>query len=375
MNRWSRLAAFIVLIALAAAIWQFWPGGSSTPGQNAGVRAAREIPVVLATVQAQTIPISFPATGTVEAIASIPLRARVDGEVTAVHVPDGASVKAGDAILDIDARAADAEITGQRALVDRESAALEKAERDFARAETLVQSNVLAKVARFDAGTVRALAKANLATAKAKLAQLESTRAHYTLRAPADGRIGKINARPGTWLKSSDSFIATLVSFDPVYVAVGVPQNLIADTADATAAKTARFEVTVPGREEVLTGPITVIENAADPDTGLITVRAEISNPGPRLWPGQITDVRIVLAEQQNAIVIPNEAVQTAQDGTFVYVTADGIANKRPVKIARSTGGLSIVAEGLKAGEQVVTDGQLQLTDKARITVKSQAGS
>ncbi len=133
--------------------------------------------------------------------------------------------------------------------------------------------------------------------------------------------------------------------------------------------------MTVPGREEVLTGPITVIENAANPDTGLITVRAEISNPGPRLWPGQITDVRIVLAEQQNAIVIPNEAVQTAQDGTFVYVTADGIANKRPVKIARSTGGLSIVAEGLKAGEQVVTDGQLQLTDKARITVKTQAGS
>jgi multidrug efflux system membrane fusion protein len=83
----------------------------------------------------------------------------------------------------------------------------------------------------------------------------------------------------------------------------------------------------------------------------------------------------MVLSQQQNAIVIPNEAVQTAQDGTYVYVAADGVANKRTVKIARTSAGFSIVAEGLKAGEQVVTDGQLQLTDKARITIKPQAGS
>ena len=374
MNRWTRLFTFFAIITLAAAIWQFWPGAASAPAQQAN-RAAREIPVVLATVQSTTVPVSFPSTGTVEAISSIPLRARVDGEVMAVHVPDGATVKAGESILDIDPRAADAEIAGQRALVERDKAALEKAERDLVRADMLAKSNVATKVSRADAATQRALAKAALASNEAKLNQLETTRADYTLRAPADGRIGKLNARPGTWLKSSDSFIATLISFDPVYVAVGVPQNLIADTAEAAAAKTARFEVTVPGRDEVLSGPVTVIENAANPDTGLITVRAEIKNPGPRLWPGQITDVRIVLSQQQNAIVIPNEAVQTAQDGTYVYVAADGVANKRPVKIARTSAGFSIVAEGLKAGEQVVTDGQLQLTDKARITIKPQAGS
>jgi len=374
MNRWTRLFTFLALVTLAAALWQLWPGAATAPAQQ-GARAAREIPVVLATVQSTTLPLSYPATGTVEAISSIPLRPRVDGEVTAIHVPDGASVKAGDRILDMDARAADAEIAGQRALVERDKAALEKAERDLARANTLAQSNVVTKVSRFDAATQRALAKAALAANQAKLDQLETIRADYTLRAPADGRIGKLNARPGTWLKSSDSFIATLISFDPVYVAVGVPQNRIADTAQATAANTARFEVTVPGRDEVLTGPVTVIENAANPDTGLITVRAEIQNPGPRLWPGQITDVRIVLSQQQNAIVIPNEAVQTAQDGTYVYVAADGVASKRPVIIARTSAGLSVVSEGLKAGEQVVTDGQLQLTDKARITVKPQAGS
>lgn len=375
MKRWTRLFTFFALIAIAAAVWQFWPASSPAPAQNAGARAAREIPVVLATVQSKTVPVSFPATGTVEAIASIPLRARVDGEVTAVHVADGASVKAGDPILDIDARVADAEIEGQRALVERDAAALAKADRDLARTAALVESNVQTKVSRFDAETLRLLAKAALAVDTAKLAELEATRGYYTLSAPADGRIGKLNARPGTWLKSSDTFIATLIAFDPVYVAVGVPQNLIADTAEAAANKTARFEVTVPGREEVLTGPVTVIENAADQDTGLITVRAEIKNPGPRLWPGQITDVRIVLSEQQNAIVIPSEAVQTAQDGTYVYVAADGIATKRPMKIARTSSGLSIVAQGLQPGEQVVTDGQLQLTDKARITAKPQAGS
>ena len=374
MNRWTRLFTFLALLTIAAAVWQFWPYAAPVPVQQAA-GSAREIPVVLASVQSTTVPLSYPATGTVEAISSIPLRARVDGEVTAVHVPDGASVKAGDPILDIDPRAADAEIAGQRALVERDKAALAKAERDLMRAEALTQSNVITKVSRLDTATMRALAKAALGANQAKLDQLETTRAYYTLRAPADGRIGKLNARPGTWLKSSDSFIATLISFDPVYVAVGVPQNLIADTAEAAAAKTARFEVTVPGRNEVLTGPVTVIENTANPDTGLITVRAEIQNPGPRLWPGQITDVRLVLSEQQNAIVIPNEAVQTAQDGTYVYVAADGVANKRPIKIARTSAGFSIVVEGLKPGEQVVTDGQLQLTDKARITAKPQAGS
>ena len=173
MNRWTRLFTFLALLTIAAAVWQFWPYAAPVPVQQAA-GSAREIPVVLASVQSTTVPLSYPATGTVEAISSIPLRARVDGEVTAVHVPDGASVKAGDPILDIDPRAADAEIAGQRALVERDKAALAKAERDLMRAEALTQSNVITKVSRLDTATMRALAKAALGANQAKLDQLET---------------------------------------------------------------------------------------------------------------------------------------------------------------------------------------------------------
>jgi RND family efflux transporter MFP subunit len=327
------------------------------------------VAVRVAEVTRTSLPLSFPATGTVEALSAIPLRARVDGEVTKVFVDDGADVKQGDPILEIDARIIDAEIAGQQALVDRDRASLAKASRDVERINGLVGSNVQSRVTAADAETTRALAQAALDANEARLDELKTTRTHYTLRAPQDGRIGKLNARPGTWLKQSDTFIATLVNFDPVYVAVGIPQNRIADTADAVARQTARFEVSVPGRDEILTGKASVIENTADADTGLITLRALIANKGPRLWPGQVTDVTVVLRDEADVIAVPMQAVQTTQDGTYVFVIENAAASRRAVTVARASGGLAVISDGLKPGERVVTDGQLQLTDDAKVNV------
>lgn len=366
----SRIVIFLCLAVVGAAAWLLWP--QAAPSQQAsGQRPDRAVAVHVAEVRAQSIPLGFPATATIEAISSIPLRARVDGEVTAVHVADGAHVKAGQPILDIDARIADAEIAAQRAVVARDTAALVKAARDLGRAAELARLQAQSKVTVADAETARDLAKASLAENEARLTQLLASRAHYTITAPADGRIGRIAARPGTWLRSSDAYLTTLVVFDPVYASVGVPQNQIADVAAAVQAKTARIEVTVPGRDERLSGPVTVIENSADTDTGLITVRAEIANGGPLLWPGQIADAYLLLRQEENVLTIPREAVQTAQDGTYVYMSENGKAVRRNVRLARMAGSEAVIADGLKAGEQVVRDGQIKLTDGAAITVAS----
>jgi RND family efflux transporter MFP subunit len=160
--------------------------------------------------------------------------------------------------------------------------------------------------------------------------------------------------------------MATINQTTPVYVTFTVSQKELPDIRKALAAETASIEATVPGESRRANGAVSMIENTVDAGTGMVAVRATMPNTEELLWPGTLVSVSVTLREDES-VTVPSSAVQISQAGTFVFVVKDGKASVRPVKVARTVGQDTALASGVEAGEVVVTDGFLLLTDGARV--------
>lgn len=377
MKRLILLACFFLAIAVAALA--YWQGGLPMRQAEAQDAArplhARDaaIPVVLAQARRMTLPVVFSTIGTIEPVASIAVTAQVSGIVTAVAVADGAEVQQGDVLIELDARLIDTEIEQAQATIAKDTANIDKAQRDLDRVNRLLKSKFETEENAADARTTLDLAQATLASDQAALHNLQVQREYYTIHAPVSGRIGTVPIKPGSTIVAGAqaSPIVTINVFDPVYVAVGIPQKMIADLAEDKAQGRAKVSLTVPGRTDKRAGAVTVIDNAASAATGLVTALATIPNTPPVLWPGEVVSVDVIFRDEADALAVPNEAVETNQQGPYVY-TIDGEqrAHMRPVAVARSIKGMTVIASGLNEGDNVVTDGQLLLTDGALISVK-----
>jgi len=331
------------------------------------------IPVVLAQARRMTLPVVFSTIGTLQPMASIPVTSQVSGIVADVDVADGAQVKQGDVLITIDARLIDTQIEQAEAMLAKDKANIEKAERDLDRINRLLKSKFETQENAADAQTTLDLAQATLASDEAALHNLEVQREYYTIRAPVSGRIGTVPVKPGSTIVTGAqaSPIVTINVFDPIYVAVGVPQRMIADLAQDKAEGRAKISLTVPGRTDKIEGAVTVIDNAASAATGLVTVLATVPNSAPALWPGEMVNADVIFRDEPDALAVPNEAIQTNQQGPYVY-TVDGEqrAHAKAVAVTRSVKGMTVIANGLTEGDNVVTDGQLLLTDGALTSVK-----
>jgi multidrug efflux system membrane fusion protein len=393
MTRWLLVAVALVLAALA---WLRFGGphpwletapgwlqtaaaaiGTGT-GEEEGPRAPRAasvVPVAVAQVTIRNVPVEFRSVGTVEAVETVAIRARVDGVVERIMVEDGAQVKAGDVLVELDEKPIQAQIDEQEANVRRDQAQLDNARRLLARTTDLAARGATAKQSLDDATTNVAALTAALAAGEARLRSLQLELAHHRVTAPFDGRIGRLAVSLGTVVRGSDtgSTIATLNQIDPIYVAVGVPQNLLGDLA---AADNARIEVPLPGSGEMRQGEVTMVENEVERGTGLVTVRAQIKNNDQRLWPGTVLDARLVLRDEPNALVVPGNAVQISQTGSFVFVVdQENKARVVPVTVSRAAGDDMVLAEGPPAGTTVVTDGHIRLVDGTTVQIqKSEQG-
>lgn len=377
MRRMAFLLAFFLAVAAAAAVyWRHDPPTHGAEAQDtARSRHDRDtaIPVVLAQARRMTLPVVFSTIGTIEPVASVPVTSQVPGIVSGVNVADGATVKQGDVLITIDARLIDAQIEQAQAMLAKDKANIEKAGRDLDRINRLLKSKFETQENAADAQTTLDLAQASLASDQAALQSLEVQREYYTIRAPVSGRIGTVPVKPGSAIMTGAqaSPIVTINVFDPVYVAVGIPQRMIADLAEDKAQNRAKVSLTVPGRTDKVEGTITVIDNAASAATGLVTVLATIPNRVPALWPGEMVNADVIFRDEPDALAVPDEAIQTNQQGPYVY-TVDGElrAHAKAVAVTRSIKGMAVIANGLNEGDNVVTDGQLLLTDGARISVK-----
>ena len=369
------LDKFIKLASTAAAVAAvLWAGACSSSGSKTSGRAFAGSPVSVAQVLQKDMPLEITSVGRVEAISTVSVKAQVGGEVTGVYFKEGQPVRKGDRLLTIDPRPFEIALKQAESLLEKDQALLRNAQADVARYADLVQKDYVTKqqydtlVANRD--VLAAAIKADEASVSNAHLQLDYT----TLRSPIDGRTGSLMIDPGNIIKANDVGPAVVIyQTTPIYVTFSVPEQHLPAIKEFNAKEPLKTLAVPTGNGQApVSGVLTFIDNAIDQSTGTILLKATFDNREGALWPGQFLNVRLTLTTEKGAVVVPSVAVQTGQAGQYVYIVKDDMtAEMRPVKVGRSYGEESIVTEGLKPGERVVTDGQLRLAPGARVEVKT----
>jgi multidrug efflux system membrane fusion protein len=335
-------------------------------------QAERVVPVLLGEAKVGPLPMRIDLIGTVQPVASVTLRSRVEGQITEVAFADGAVVKAGDVLVRLDQRSIEAQIRQAEATVARTTAQLEQAQRDVQRNEALAANEFASKVNLENSKTQVATYSAQLNADRASLDSLKVQLSYYTISAPISGRVGVAGIRVGNIAKTGDGSVpfAVINQISPIYVAFSVPQRFLTDIRAAMDDPSAKVEATFQGSQTISMGKIAVIDNAVDTTSGTVTVRAIFENANETLWPGSLCNVRVTLKVPDHVITAPREAVQSGPKGSLVFVVSDGRAKVTPVKVGRTVDGQTEIIEGLSGGEKLVTDGQIQLVDGVKIEPK-----
>ena len=375
-------------------------GGGGGRGGRAGGGAP--VPVVTAKVEAKSVPVTIPAVGTAEAVSSVQIRGQVTGQLSEIHFSEGQEVRKGQPLFSLDPRPFEAALQQAEAVLARDTATANNAETQQARYEDLYKRGL---IPRDQYETQRASSQALQATLEADRAAVQTARLNlqYTkISAPIAGRTGALGVHAGDLVRANDTTPLVVINqLSPIYVTFAVPGRYLADIRRYQARRPlpviARAQASVaPGAQPpppttpggvpstpgatpadapelgesgpTATGTVTFIDNTVDATTGTIKLKGTFPNGDHRLWPGLFVQVTLQMSTDPNAIVIPAVAVQSSQSGQFVYVVKpDHTVEMRPVTVQRQQGEEIIIAQGLSAGEEVVTDGQLRLTPGARI--------
>lgn len=360
------------LLLLCCCLLLLLPGCSSNANGDGkkGQKKKSAIPVTIEISQKKTLPLAIGATGYVESCATVTVQSQVTGILKSVHFKEGDEVRAGELLFTIDPRPFAANLAKTEALLARDKAELDNAQREGERYGLAVKKGAVsaeqAGQAATRVATLTATVKADQAAVDAARLELE----YCSIRSPLAGRTGEIKTDPGNLIKANaDSPMVTIKQIRPVLAAFTVPGQHLAAISTYRAAGT--LKVLVPdnnGKGELLTGTLSFIDNTVDPTTGVIRLKATFANADKTLWPGQMVDVRMQLASRPDCIVVPSQALQTGQKGPYLYVVKDDqTVAYRPVTPGMLYQGDTVIESGLQAGERVVTDGQMQLADGVKV--------
>lgn len=381
-------------------------GGSGAPAKGPGGRGGRggDVPVTVTNVAQKDVPLEIQVIGNVEAYSTISVKAQVTGQITNVYFREGDYVKKGDQLFTIDPRPLEAALNQVQATLARDEAALGQAQANLAKDQAQhryveAQATRYAKlfdqkiISRDQAEQLRANADAVAQAVEADRATIESVKASiqaskaavenarvqldYTkIYSPITGRTGNLSVKQGNVVTANNVELMTITEIEPIYVTFAIPE------AQLPAVKRYMAQGKLPVRaraqddsspEEV--GTLTFIDNMVDTTTGTIKLKGTFPNKDHQLWPGEFVRVTLRLATQHNAIVVPNEAVQTGQNGSFVYVVkADRTVESRPVTTGSRVDQDLVIDSGLEPGETIVTEGQLRLAPGSRVAVRDGRG-
>lgn len=330
------------------------------------------VPVSVAKVAQQSVPVRIQAIGNVEAYSTVALKARVDGQIVEVNFKEGQSVKRGDTLFKIDSRPFEATLRQAEANLMRDTAQQEQTRSQERRYQELLQKNFISKEAyaqiRTNADTAAAVALASRAAVDNAKLQLE----YCTIRSPLDGFVGKVMLQRGNMVKANDtSPLVVINQVQPIYVNFAVPERHLAEVRNRMAKSRLQVQASPPDSgHAAATGTLTFVDNAVDASTGTIKLKAEFPNKDSALWPGQFVNASLKLYDQTDALIVPSQSVQTGPKGQYVYVVKpDTTAEVRMIETDRVEGDQTIVAKGLAPGEDVVVKGQLRLTPGAKTTI------
>ena len=346
-------------------------GSSGSKGDGKAAKGGGgPVPVVMAPVARQPMPLRLHAIGNVEAMATVGIKSRVDGQILSTAIGDGQDVKKGQPLFQIDARPFEAQLRQLEANLLRDKAQSDRAKAQEARYRDLLAKNFVSQDAYAQYVTNVQTAEAVVRAGEAAIENARLQVEYASIRSPIDGRAGKVLIQTGNMVKANDTPAMVVINqLSPIYVSFTVPEQHLGSVR--TAMKAGRLRVDAQPTESgsaASTGTLAFFDNTVDTTTGTVRLRATFPNADRTLWPGQFATVTLTLGEQAEAIVVASQTVQTGPKGQFVYVVnAESTADLRPVVVDRVDGPLTVIAKGLSGGEQVVTSGQSRLFPGAKV--------
>jgi len=332
--------------------------------------APPKVPVSVARVERRALPYELNATGTVEPIRSVDVLPQVGGIILRVHFAEGDEVAAGQVLFEIDPRPYQAALQQAEGMLLRDLTTAVATAREAARYKTLATTNTVtqedyeAKQSAADG----AAAAVRSDSASAALARLNLD--YATVRAPIGGRTGRLLLHEGNVVRAGSDALVSIVQMRPILVRFPVPATNL-PALRQRAGQELRV-VVLPARDSAsaVQGVLSFVDNQVDTTTGTVLLKAKFPNRDGVLWPGEYVSVTLVLGMQNDAVVVPSQAVMQGQQGTYVFVVnSDGTAATQPVTVERTLDSLSVIA-GVPAGALVVTDGQLRLTPNSKVDIR-----
>ena len=366
-------------------------------------------PVVVSTAVSQDVSNYMDALGKIVAREVVSIQPQVSGRIVKIHFTDGANVRKGQLLFTIDPRPFEANLKQAQANLARDTAAKKQAEANLAREiarekwglaqvqryRTLVEQGVVPKEqyeqlrADYDSlkansGAARAAVRSADETIKVDLAAIETAKVQLSycyIHSPIDGRAGQRLVDIGNVVnpggpannessnRVSNNALLVIERLDPIYADFTISQNNLSAVQDQMRAGTLTAEVRLPDTaDDPISGRLTFVDNAVQTETGQVTLRATLPNPGHRFWPGRFVNVRLLLGTVPAAVLVPASAPQMSANGSYVYVVKpDSTAEQRQVSLGQRQGDLIVVEKGVAAGEKVVTNGQLGVTPGGKV--------
>jgi multidrug efflux system membrane fusion protein len=344
---------------------------SDTSGETARSKAS-SVPVSVATSSRKDMPVEVQAVGSAEPFAAVGIKSQVAGVLEKVNFREGDPVKAGDLLFRIDPRPFDARLHQALAALAEDRAALDNARKQAARYRPAAEKGYVSEEQSDQAQTSVAVLAAAVAADEAAVESARLDLDNCTIRAPISGYTGALLVDQGNLVKAeADQPLVTINQVTPIKVGFSLSEQALLELKKYLAAGSLAVQAVPDGyRGEPLVGWIAFLDNKVDAATGTIRLKATFANPDRILWPGQFVHVRLQLTTRRDATVVPTRAVQTSQNGNFVYVVnQEQRVELRLVTLGFSVGDESVIETGLAVGETVVTDGQLRLAPGVKVSL------
>lgn len=352
----------------------FFPACSNNGAGTSEKKGPIIVPVAVSSAVEKTVPIQLNAIGNVQAYSTVTVKAQVGGQLIRVQFQEGQDVKQGDPLFAIDPRPFKSELKRAEANLKKDAVQADNIRKDTKRYADLFKEGLITQQ-QYD--QIHANAEALKAAVRADQADVENARlqlAYSTIRSPINGRTGNLMVHAGNLVKANDtSPLVTINQISPIYVAFSVPQQNLPEIKKYMAAGRLKVEAVIQKNDGLPSqGILSFIDNAVDPATGTILLKAIFPNKDKTLWPGQFVNVVLTLTLQSNAIVVPSQAVQSGQQGQYLFIVKpDLTVESRPVVVGREIAQEAIIEKGVQPGEKVVTDGQIRLSPGAKVQIKS----
>lgn len=355
-SRLAELGVGLAAVAMLAAC-----GSTQKPQQQ--TRRNEAVPVLVAPVEQKDIPVQIKAIGSVEPYSTVQVKSMINGELTGVAFTEGQDVKKGQLLFTLDKRPFEAALQQAQAALARDQAQAANQNAQAKRYDDLFKQGIISKEQRDAQVSSSEALNATVAADRAAVDNSKVQLSYCDIYSPIDGRTGNLIVHQGNQVKAQDTTgLVVINKITPIFVTFSVPEQYLSDIKKYKEQRSLLVNASIPNDPKPATGRLSFIDNAVDTTTGTIKLKGEFANNDRRLWPGQFSDVELTLTTQPHAIVVPSQAVQTGQNGQYVFVVkSDNTAEMRPVKVTRTVGDQTVIASGVNPGEQVVTDGQLRL--------------